>query len=113
GAVVAVAFFDLIPESVALGQPFHSAGTLLSWVGVGFLSYLVLDRVQLLRRNGGPGHSHAGEHAPRGALGRASLSLHSFLDGIVIGFAFQASDSVGAVVTMAVLTHDFSDGLNT
>jgi ZIP family zinc transporter len=41
------------------------------------------------------------------------LSIHSFLDGVAIGLAFQVSTSVGAIVTVAVLVHDFSDGINT
>ena len=32
---------------------------------------------------------------------------------MAIGLAFQASRAVGIVVTIAVLTHDFSDGINT
>ncbi len=39
--------------------------------------------------------------------------MHSFLDGVIIGLAFQISNSVGAIVTAAVLTHDFFDGINT
>jgi ZIP family zinc transporter len=35
------------------------------------------------------------------------------LDGVGIGLAFQVSPAVGAVVTAAVLAHDFSDGINT
>jgi ZIP family zinc transporter len=35
------------------------------------------------------------------------------LDGIGIGLGFQASSAVGLIVAVAVLTHDFSDGLNT
>src|SRR5690349_20189993 len=46
-------------------------------------------------------------------LGAGSLSIHSFLDGVAIGLAFQVSAAVGAIVTIAVLTHDFSDGINT
>ncbi len=30
-----------------------------------------------------------------------------------IGLAFQVSNSVGAIVAVAVLAHDFSDGINT
>ena len=41
------------------------------------------------------------------------LCLHSLLDGVAIGLAFQASRAVGIVVAIAVLTHDFSDGINT
>ena len=41
------------------------------------------------------------------------MSAHSLLDGVAIGLAFQASPAVGGIVTFAVLTHDFSDGINT
>ena len=46
-------------------------------------------------------------------LGAGSLALHSFLDGVAIGLAFQVSSAVGMVVAIAVLVHDFSDGINT
>jgi zinc transporter ZupT len=49
----------------------------------------------------------------RGALGAGSLSAHSFLDGFAIGLAFKVSAAVGAIVSAAVLAHDFSDGINT
>ena len=114
GAVVAVAFFDLIPEALVLGAPPHTPGAILSWVALGFLLYLVLDRVQVLRRpNIHPNGGSPQQVAPRGTLGAASLSAHSFLDGVAIGMALQASVAVGTVVTVAVLAHDFSDGINT
>ena len=49
----------------------------------------------------------------RSALGAGSLSAHSFLDGFAIGVAFEVSASAGAIVSAAVLAHDFSDGINT
>lgn len=110
GAVVAVAFFDLLPEALELGEGVYEPSTLLLWAALGFLGYLALDRLLGM-------HSHAGEqehaHPARGATGAGTLSLHSFLDGIAIGLAFQVSPAVGGVVTAAVLAHDFSDGINT
>ena len=41
------------------------------------------------------------------------MSFHSFLDGLAIGVGFKASTEVGVVILMAVLAHDFADGLNT
>lgn len=113
GAVVAVAFFDLMPEAIVLGAPFYSPATLMSWVALGFLVYLVLDRIQILR--GRPESRIGGDRqlTQRGVLGAASLSAHSFLDGVAIGVALQASVAVGTAVTIAVLAHDFSDGINT
>jgi zinc transporter ZupT len=103
GAVIGVAFFDLLPEAINFGQQFHSPGSILSWTALGFLAYLVLDRILLFH----------GEAAPRGPFAAAVLCIHSLLDGVAIGLAFQASHQVGVVVAIAVLTHDFSDGINT
>jgi len=103
GAVIGVAFFDLLPEAIDFGARFHSGGTLMSFSALGFLFYLVLDRILLIH----------GDAAPRGRFAAGVLCLHSLLDGIAIGLAFQASQQVGMIVTIAVLTHDFSDGINT
>ena len=101
GAVVGVAFFDLLPEAINMG--FRGPRAIISWAAAGFLAYLLLDRILLL---------HA-DSAPRGNVGAGVLCCHSLLDGVAIGLAFQASRSVGIVVTIAVLAHDFSDGINT
>jgi zinc transporter ZupT len=52
-------------------------------------------------------------HAQVGALGAAGLSVHSFIDGLGIGLAFGLSTETGLLVLLAVLAHDFADGLNT
>ncbi|HVV38992.1 MAG TPA: ZIP family metal transporter [Candidatus Paceibacterota bacterium] len=110
GAIIGVAFFDLLPEAVELGGALYEASVLLAVTALGFLIYLALDRLILLHT-----HDHDGEdhHAGRGIVGASSLSFHSLLDGIGIGLAFQVSPAVGVVVAAAVLTHDFSDGINT
>src|SRR5580704_7877077 len=110
GAVLGVAFFDLIPEATELMQKAGSVAFALAVVAGGFVGYMILDRTIAP-------HGHKGERTERlwrgGALGAASLSLHSFLDGFAIGLAFQVSTSVGVIVAAAVLAHDFSDGINT
>lgn len=102
GAVIGVAFFDLLPEAINFGAKLHSAEAILAWTGGGFLCYLVLDRILLF---------HGA--APRGSIAAGVLSLHSLLDGVAIGLAFQASHQIGLTVAIAVLSHDFSDGINT
>jgi ZIP family zinc transporter len=116
GAVIAVSLFDLLPESLELGKDFYEPSTLTLFVALGFIAYLILDRTIFFCFASDDDHEHGGHlHASpeRGILGAASLSLHSFLDGLAIGLAFQVSLAVGAIVTVAVLTHDFSDGINT
>jgi zinc transporter ZupT len=114
GAVIGVAFFDLLPEAVELGgaTAAHAAlapRAVLAIGGLGFLLYMLLDRSL-------PGHGSdpRGRGNPRRAWAAAgSFALHSFLDGFAIGVGFQASRAVGIAVAVAVLAHDFSDGLNT
>src|SRR5260370_21189837 len=64
GAVVAVAFFDLLPEALNLGEKFYQNSTVIAATAAGFLVYLVLDRLIFL-------HSHSEEpeegHAGHGA----------------------------------------------
>jgi zinc transporter ZupT len=103
GAVIGVAFFDLLPEAIHLGLRFHGARAILSWTALGFLAYLVLDRILLFH----------GDSAQRAGVSAGVLCGHSLMDGVAIGLAFQASRTVGIVVAIAVLTHDFSDGVNT
>jgi zinc transporter ZupT len=102
GAVIGVAFFDLLPEAVGFGAQFHTPQAILSWTASGFLFYLALDRILLFH----------GDAATRGRFSAGVLCAHSLLDGIAIGVAFQASHAVGITVAIAVLTHDFSDGIN-
>ena len=110
GAVIGVAFFDLIPEAITLAGAAHGVDAVLVAVAIGFLVYMILDRTIAP-------HGHKGARTEllwqRGALGAASLSVHSFLDGFAIGLAFNVSASVGWIVSAAVLAHDFSDGVNT
>jgi ZIP family zinc transporter len=118
GAVMAVAFFDLLPEALELSRSSYASATALAVTAAGFFLYLLLDRLLLL-------HSHCAEDAEdqthsrreaaesRGHVRAGSLSVHSILDGVGIGLAFQVSAGVGAAVALAVLVHDFSDGINT
>lgn len=110
GAVVAVAFFDLMPEALELGGKMYPLSTVVAFMALGFLLYLVLDRLLVLHSHG---HADDAEHESRGHVRAGSLSLHSFLDGVGLGLAFQVSASVGLIVAAAVLAHDFSDGINT
>jgi len=112
GAVLGVALFDLLPESLDLTHPRYSTATITLLVAVGFFAFMFLSRVLLLHPESEDEHDHGHAHAA-GSLGAASLSLHSFLDGVGIGLAFKVSTTVGGIVAAAVLAHDFSDGINT
>ncbi|HTY49749.1 MAG TPA: ZIP family metal transporter [Steroidobacteraceae bacterium] len=103
GAVIGVALFDLLPEAVELeGDPRR----IIAVAGLCLLLYMLMDRSLAL-------HPHGRSDQRRGWLGAGSLVIHSFLDGFAIGVGFQAGRAVGIAVAVAVLAHDFADGLNT
>ncbi|HEY2482044.1 MAG TPA: hypothetical protein VGI30_07600 [Caulobacteraceae bacterium] len=98
GAVMGVALLDLMPEALELSA---APAQVFALTAAGFMVYLAADRA--LSAGGGR----------RGHLGAGSLTLHSLMDGLAIGLAFQVSAAAAAVVTLAVLAHDVSDGVNT
>lgn len=109
GAVIAVAFFDLLPESIELVSPSLDVKTIALLIAGGFTFYLVVDRFFSLHTHdchdcGNPNHP---------SLPATALIVHSFLDGIAVGLAYRVSPAVGSIVAAAVLAHDFSDGINT
>jgi ZIP family zinc transporter len=108
GVVVAVALFHVLPEAIeAVGDP-QRVGLL---VGGGFVFFFLAERALVLHHRDDADQIHA--HAQVGALGAAGLSVHSFIDGLGIGLAFGLSNETGLLVFIAVLAHDFADGLNT
>jgi ZIP family zinc transporter len=108
GIVVAVALFDVLPEALELvGSPRRVTAV----VGLGFVAFFLVERVLVLHHRDEPEQARA--HARVGALGAAGLSLHSFLDGLGIGLAFHVSTATGLLVFLAVVSHDFADGMNT
>jgi ZIP family zinc transporter len=108
GVVVAVALFHVLPEAIeSVGDP-HRVGLL---VGAGFVFFFLAERALVLHHRDEPEQARA--HARVGALGAAGLSLHSFVDGLGIGLAFGLDTTTGLLVFLAVVSHDFADGLNT
>ena len=111
GAVIGVAFFDLMPESLDLATKSHPIKLVTLLIALGFTFYLILDRFFSIH-----GHDHeenCENPGHNGKLGATALIFHSFLDGLGIGLAFKVSPTVGWIVAAAVLAHDFSDGINT
>lgn len=110
GAVLGVALFDLLPESIELAGGVYGLQAIAIAIAGGFVIYMFLDRFLSF-------HSHGEDHCDNPKhnkqFGAAALVAHSCLDGLGIGLAFKVSPEIGWVVALAVLAHDFSDGINT
>src|SRR3990172_8301108 len=124
GIIVATALVDLLPEALQLlggPDPTLKAGVAALVGSLGFAAIEALVHRETYE------HGHAAgqdpqephEHVPAGRepsaismAGPFGLVLHSGLDGVAIGLGFSASPEVGLIVGLAVLAHDFADGIN-
>jgi zinc transporter ZupT len=113
GVLIAVVVFDIIPEifDMVAAASLSITPPLIALV-VGFMAIHLLEKIAVLH------HVHEDEYADHrhpmvGLVSALGLAFHSFLDGVGIGLGFQISFNVGILITVAVLAHDFCDGLNT
>ncbi|GAA1368337.1 ZIP family metal transporter [Streptomyces beijiangensis] len=112
GLMLGVVGLDLLPEALdAAGQAvFGVPAALLLFVG-GFLFAHLGERLLAVRR---AAHGASDARAPEVGLTAASaMVIHSLMDGVALGAAFQVGGGMGLAVAVAVITHDFADGFNT
>lgn len=120
GTLLAIAFADLLPEAIDASEGDKFLRQLVFYTVIfSFLFFHIIERYVLVHTvhthveaEEPSAHAHDETHTV-GGLGASGLVGHSFVDGIAIGAAFQASAAVGAVVALAVIAHDFADGVNT
>ena len=112
GILVSAALLDLLPDAfeIAKQSARSSVRNILLAAALGFLSFYALDRLVHLAA---AGHQVARRTAAFGNIAAFGLTVHSFLDGFAIGSAFHASSRIGVLVAIAVIAHDFGDGVST
>ena len=113
GVLLAVVAFDIFPEMMKLTnelslEPIYPMIALV----VGFMVFHIFEKLFLIHYAQEDIYgSH--KHPLVGVASALALAGHSFLDGVGIGLGFQVSASFGIIIAIAVVAHDFSDGLNT
>jgi zinc transporter ZupT len=114
GVLIAVPLFDLLPETLKLAAavPMRPE-SILHVTALGFVFLYILERYFSIHRVCEGDVCRNVRHPKGGLLGAAELSIHSFVDGFAIGLGFQVGAHVGIIVAAAVISHDFSDGINT
>jgi len=106
GFMLAVAFLDIIPESIKL------AGLdALLYVLIGFfLIHLFEHTIARHFHFGEETHTEefAHQHTRRTVL--LGLAIHTFFDGVAIAAGFLVSNWLGAVIFIAILLHKLPEG---
>lgn len=124
GALLAVAFWGLIPEAFAAVKP-EQLQSLSGTILAGVLGFFVLEKLLIWRHchygaceaHGEDGHDHETEHLhshhhvhgvakSAGALIILGDSIHNFVDGVLITAAFLTDVKLGIVTSLAVAAHE-------
>lgn len=108
GALLAAAFFDLLPEAFELGDPRE----LLLWTLAGFTLFFLLERSASWFHHH---HEHDGSHqnTQQRRLIVIGDIMHNAIDGLAIGAAFLVSLPTGVITALAVSTHEIPKELGT
>ncbi len=125
GALLAVAFWGLIPEAFEHAKP-EQIQTLSGTILAGILGFFVLEKLLIWRHchygaceahgdddhhentHHDHGHSHGHHHGAKsaGVLIILGDSIHNFVDGILIAAAFLTDVQLGIVTSLAVAAHE-------
>ncbi len=100
GALLATAFFDLIPEAIT---EMASVRVFSLWFFAGVLALFLLEKTLLWYH-----HHHEPHNKVRPAVWLITIgdSVHNFLDGVAIAAAFIASPALGMTTSLAVFLHE-------
>jgi len=107
GIILAIAFFHLLPEAMALNR--HT----FLFALIGFMVFYVLESF-LVIHSGAEIHYEQGHlHLERskGVTLFLGLFLHSLIDGIIIGIGFEADYRIGLITSAAVILHELPEGV--
>ncbi len=120
GALLAVAFWGLIPEAFEAVKP-EQFQTLSGTILVGILGFFVLEKLLVWRHchygdcaayddenahNHEHGHHQHSVSKSAGTLIIIGDGIHNFVDGVLIGAAFLTDAQLGIVTSLAVAAHE-------
>ena len=102
GALLATAFFDLIPEAIT-----DSTSNILKWTVGGIVLFFLMERFIYWFH-----HHH--EHQKTEAFAVKPViplvifgdSIHNFIDGLVVGASFVVDARLGVITALAVAAHE-------
>ncbi|XP_053836104.1 zinc transporter ZIP13 isoform X2 [Vidua macroura] len=107
GGLLGNVFLHLLPEAWAYtcsattgeGQSFQQQKLLGLWVIIGFLTFLVLEKIFLEKEEEYPG-------VISGYLNLLANTIDNFTHGLAVAASFLVSKKVGFLTTMAILLHE-------
>ncbi|MDT4332977.1 ZIP family metal transporter [Methylomonas sp. MV1] len=108
GALLSVAFLDLLPDALHTAGEKH-AQRLLATVLAGIIGFFLLEKLLLWRHchtGNCVAHNRGGSHRSAGTLIILGDAIHNFVDGVLIAAAFLTDTHLGIITSIAVTAHE-------
>lgn len=99
GILLAATFFEILPEV--------DFKTEASWVGAGFVTFYLLEKIVMLHACG-EDECEAHHIGPSAVLG---MALDNVVDGVSIAVGYLIQPFLGLAITLAVVMHEIPQGL--
>lgn len=113
GVLIAVPLFQLLPATLTLAANLHVPSQNVLYVtALGFIFLYMLERLLSVKKVRSGDTWKYVRHSTGGIYGASELVVHSFVDGFAIGVGFRFDFHIGIIVALAVIFHDFPDGMN-
>ena len=113
GVLIALALFELIPEIFSLAQKTQAPidGALFT-IASGFI-FLYAVNQYIFKPQKTAGKDKKTLRSSSGVLATSEFCTHALLEGLTIGLSFQFNFGLGIIAAVAVVSHDFCDGIVT
>jgi zinc and cadmium transporter len=106
GFMMAVAFLDMIPDSMRFSAAWTPALVLIGYCIIHLLEHTITPHFHY----GEETHQHEFLHAHTGWSVLCGLAAHSFFDGVAIASGFVLSASLGWLIFIAIILHKVPEG---
>jgi zinc and cadmium transporter len=106
GIILTIALMELLPRSLTYNEdaPLYALG--------GFVGFLILETF-LVVHSGAEVHYDRRRGSAKGLIFFRGLFLHSLLDGLIIAVGFATDHRLGLLTALAVMGHEFPEGITT
>jgi ZIP family zinc transporter len=118
GIMISIISFEVLPEIIEISHELDNSIVVSSFFLFGILLFHIISHFFPMHEHGHHDEKHEHSHNMHhhkglGIYGSILMIIHSFIDGLGIGLAFHISNTLGLSIAIAVLAHNFSDGVNT
>mgnify|MGYP000844878213 FL=1 len=104
GIMLTVVCRDLLPEALALGNPFSTLAGLCGGIAAMFALNHVVPHIH-------PNSQESRAFLRIGLLIGVGIAMHNFPEGLAIGAGYAASDSLGLGLAIALALHNIPEGM--